>query len=104
VAVDDGSTQLWILQAGDTAFPGDSFSNPAGDEAHRTFFFTWPGGYQAGFQAAGINEVTQVSGQAVSIFQIVPEPSGMGLVVAIAAAGRIGRCLSLGRRFRARTA
>lgn len=104
MAVYDGSTQLWILQAGDTAFTGDSFSIPAEDHAHRTLFFTRPGVYQVGIQAAGLNGATQVSGQAVYTFQVVPEPAGMAWVAAIAAAGGIGRCLFRGRRDRARTA
>jgi len=82
MAVYDGNTQLWVLQAGDTSFTGDSFSVPAESHVHRTLFFTQPGTYQVGIQAAGLNGATQVSGSGVYTFQVVPEPgalAGIGL-------------------------
>jgi len=100
MAVYDGSTQLWVLQAGDTSFTGDSFAIPAEDHAHRTVFFTQPGSYQVGIQAAGLNGATQVSGQAVYSFQVVPEPSGMAWVVAWCTAGGIVLRHVRGRRGR----
>lgn len=85
MAVYDGSTQFWVLQAGDTTFTSDSFSVPAGAHAHRTVFFTRPGSYQIGIRAAGLNGATQVSGQAIYNFQVVPEPSGGSIAVAAGA-------------------
>jgi surface-anchored protein len=86
MAVYDGSTQLWVLQDGDTSFTGDSFSVPAEGHTHRTLFFTEPGLYQVGIQAAGLNGATQVSGSAVYSFQVVPEPSTLALAGLAAAA------------------
>jgi len=83
---DGGSTQLWVLQDGDTTFTGDSFSVPADGHIHRTLFFTEPGLYQVGIQAAGLNGATQVSGSAVYTFQVVPEPSTLALAALAAAA------------------
>ena len=87
MAVYNGSVQEWVLQAGDTSFVGDSFSVPAEGHVHRTLFFTEPGLYQVGIQAAGLNGATQVSGSAVYNFQVVPEPSTLALAVLAAAAG-----------------
>lgn len=86
MAIYDGSTQLWVLQDGDTTFTGDSFSVPAEGHVHRTLFFTEPGLYEVGIQAAGLNGATQVSGSAVYSFQVVPEPSAIALAALAAAA------------------
>lgn len=86
MAIYNGSVQDWVLQAGDTTFVGDSFSVPAEGHAHRTLFFTQPGLYQVGIQAAGLNGSTQVSGSAVYTFQVVPEPSTLALAALAAAA------------------
>lgn len=97
MAVYDGTTQEWVLQAGDTSFVGDSFAVPAESHVHRTLFFTEPGIYQVGIQAAGLNGATQVSGSGVYTFQVVPEPSALALAALAAAAtipavaGRLGR-------------
>lgn len=87
LAIYNGSTHEWVLQAGDTSFVGDSFSVPAEGHVHRTLFFTQPGLYQVGIQAAGLNGATQVSGSAVYNFQVVPEPSTLALAALAAAAG-----------------
>jgi hypothetical protein len=86
MAVYNGSTQLWVLHDGDTTFTGDSFSVPAEGHTHRTLFFTEPGLYQVGIQAAGLNGATQVAGSAVYSFQVVPEPSTLALAALAAAA------------------
>ena len=65
---------------------GDSFSVPSGGHVHRTLFFTEPGIYQVGIQAAGLNGATQVSGSGVYTFQVVPEPSSLVLAALAAAA------------------
>lgn len=85
MAIYDGSTQQWVLQAGDTSFTGDSFAVAAESHVHRTLFFTQPGVYQVGIQAAGLNGATQVSGSGVYTFQVVPEPS-TGILALLAAA------------------
>jgi len=95
MAVYNGNVQEWVLQAGDSAFAGDSFSVPAQGHVHRTLFFTQPGLYQVGIQAAGLNGSTQVTGTAVYSFQVVPEPSGfapaaIGIAAAVALAWRRG--------------
>lgn len=88
-------SNLWVLEDGDTDFTGDSFSVPAGGHVHRTLFFTQPGIYEVGIQAAGLNGGTSVSVSAVYTFQVVPEPSGMALAgLGCLAAG----CVSLRRR------
>ena len=87
MAIYNGSVQQWVLQAGDTTFVGDSFAVPAEGHAHRTLFFTQPGLYQVGIQAAGLNGSTQVSGSAVYNFEVVPEPSTLALAALAAAAG-----------------
>lgn len=87
MAIYNGSVQEWVLQAGDTSFVGDSFSAPAEGHVHRTLFFTQPGLYEVGIQAAGLNGMTQVSGSAVYSFQVVPEPSTLALAALAAAAG-----------------
>jgi surface-anchored protein len=97
MAVYEGSTQLWVLEDGDTSFTGDSFSVPAEGHVHRTVFFTEPGIYQVGIQAAGLNGATQVSGSGVYTFQVVPEPSTLALAALAAAAA-----LPLARRLRRR--
>lgn len=86
MAVYEGSTQAWVLEAGDSTFVGDSFSVPSGGHVHRTLFFTEPGIYQVGIQAAGLNGATQVSGSGVYTFQVVPEPSSLVLAALAAAA------------------
>jgi surface-anchored protein len=86
MAIYSGSTPLWVLEDGDTSFTGDSFSVPAGAHTHRTLFFTEPGIYQVGIQAAGLNGTTPVSGSAVYTFQVVPEPSTVALAALAAAA------------------
>ncbi len=95
MAIYNGSTAEWVLEAGDTTFTGDSFSVPAEGHVHRTVFFTEPGLYQVGIQAAGLNGATggtNVSGSAVYSFQVVPEPSSLALaglgVAALAVAAR----------------
>ncbi|MFM7136959.1 MAG: choice-of-anchor M domain-containing protein [Planctomycetota bacterium] len=87
MAIYSGNVQQWVLQAGDTTFVGDSFSVPAGGHTHRTLFFTQPGLYQVGIQAAGLNGSIQVSGSAVYNFEVVPEPSTLALAALAAAAG-----------------
>lgn len=87
MAIYNGNVQQWVLQAGDTTFVGDSFAVPAEGHAHRTLFFTQPGLYQVGIQAAGLNGSTQVSGSAVYNFEVVPEPSTLALAALAAAAG-----------------
>jgi hypothetical protein len=87
MAIYNGSVQEWVLQAGDTTFVGDSFAVPAEGHAHRTLFFTQPGLYQVGIQAAGLNGSAQVSGSAVYNFEVVPEPSTLALAALAAAAG-----------------
>jgi surface-anchored protein len=87
MAIYSGSVQQWVLQAGDSTFVGDSFSVPAGGHVHRTLFFTQPGLYQVGIQAAGLNGATSVSGSAVYNFEVVPEPSTLALAALAAAAG-----------------
>lgn len=87
MAIYNGNVQQWVLQAGDTTFVGDSFSVPAGGHVHRTLFFTAPGLYQVGIQAAGLNGSTSVSGSAVYNFEVVPEPSTLALAALVAAAG-----------------
>ncbi len=87
MAIYDGTVQQWVLQAGDTDFVGDSFSVPAEGHVHRTLFFTAPGLYQVGIQAAGLNGATSVSGSAVYNFEVVPEPSTLALAALAAAAG-----------------
>jgi|694.fasta_scaffold32676_4 hypothetical protein len=96
MAIYSGNTQLWVLQAGDAAFTGDSFSVPAGGHAHRTLFFTEPGSYEVGIQAAGLNGATPVIGSAVYTFQIVPEPS----TLVLAAVAAVGVAVNLVRRRR----
>lgn len=92
MAVYNGGTQEWVLQAGDTSFVGDSFAIPALGHAHRTLFFTQPGLYQVGIQAAGLNGSAQVNGTAVYSFQVVPEPSTFALAtLGIAAAVALAR-------------
>lgn len=86
MAVYDGSTQEWVLQAGETTFTGDSFAVAAESHVHRTLFFTQPGTYQVGIQAAGLNGATPVSGSGVYTFQVVPEPSSLALAALAAAA------------------
>lgn len=86
MAVYNGSVQEWVLQAGDTTFTGDSFSVPAEGHAHRTLFFTQPGLYEVGIQAAALNGSTPVSGSAVYTFQVVPEPGTLGLAALAASA------------------
>jgi surface-anchored protein len=86
MAIYNGATQEWVLQAGDTSFAGDSFSVPAEGHTHRTLFFTEPGIYQVGIQAAGLNGATSVSGSALYTFQVVPEPSTLALAALAAAA------------------
>lgn len=86
MAIYNGNTQEWVLQAGDTTFVGDAFSVPAGGHVHRTIFFTEPGLYQVGIQAAGLNGATSVSGSAVYSFQVVPEPASSAMLAASAAA------------------
>jgi surface-anchored protein len=78
MAIYNGTTQEWVLSDGDT-FIGDEFSVAANGHAHRTVFFTEPGLYQVGIQAAGLNGGTSVSGSAVYSFQVVPEPSSLAL-------------------------
>ncbi len=85
MAIYNGNTQEWVLQAGDTTFVGDSFSVPAEGHVHRTIFFTEPGLYQVGIQAAGLNGATSVSGSAVYSFQVVPEPASSALLATSAA-------------------
>lgn len=85
MAIYNGNAQEWVLQAGDTTFVGDSFSVPAESHVHRTIFFTEPGLYQVGIQAAGLNGATSVSGSAVYSFQVVPEPASSALLAASAA-------------------
>lgn len=97
MAIYNGSTQEWVMQAGDTTFVGDSFSVPAEDHVHRTVFFTEPGIYQVGIQAAGLNGATQVSGSGVYTFQVVPEPATLTLAALAAAAA-----VPLARRLRRR--
>jgi surface-anchored protein len=87
MAIYNGTVQQWVLQAGDTTFVGDSFSVPAGGHVHRTLFFTQPGLYQVGIQAAGLNGSTSVSGSAVYNFEVVPEPSTLALAALAAASG-----------------
>jgi surface-anchored protein len=90
MAVYNGSTQEWVLQAGDTSFIGDSFSIPAEGHVHRTLFFTEPGLYEVGIQAVGLNGATPVSGSGVFTFQVVPEPAAsasLGVAAAGLAAG-----------------
>jgi surface-anchored protein len=87
MAIYNGNVQQWVLQDGDTSFVGDSFSVPAGGHVHRTLFFTQPGLYQVGIQAAGLNGSNQVSGSAVYNFEVVPEPSTLALAALAAAAG-----------------
>jgi surface-anchored protein len=87
MAIYNGNVQQWVLQAGDTTFVGDSFAVPAEGHAHRTLFFTQPGLYQVGIQAAGLNGSTSVSGSAVYNFEVVPEPSTLALAALAAAAG-----------------
>lgn len=95
MAIYDGSTVEWVLSDGQTDFTGDSFSVPANGHTHRTVFFTEPGLYQVGIQAAGLNGATSVSGSAVYSFQVVPEPSSLALaglgVAAVAVACRSTR-------------
>jgi surface-anchored protein len=79
MAIYNGTTQEWVLSDGDTLFIGDEFSVAANGHAHRTVFFTEPGLYQVGIQAAGLNGGTSVSGSAVYSFQVVPEPSSLAL-------------------------
>jgi hypothetical protein len=86
MAVYAGNTQQWVLQAGDTTFVGDSFSVPAEGHVHRTLFFTTPGLYQVGIEAAGLNAATQVAGSAVYSFRVVPEPAAPAAVAAVATA------------------
>ena len=89
MAVYNGNTQEWVLEAGDATFLGDSFSVPAEGHIHRTLFFTEPGLYQVGIQAAGLNGATQVSGSATYSFEVVPEPAGLAALAAIGALGAI---------------
>ncbi|MFM1903442.1 MAG: hypothetical protein RLZZ440_1342 [Planctomycetota bacterium] len=84
MAIYSGNTQEWVLQAGDTTFVGDSFSVPAEGHVHRTVFFTEPGLYEVGIQAAGLNGATSVSGSAVYSFQVVPEPATPAALAAAA--------------------
>lgn len=86
MAIYNGTVQEWVLQAGDSTFTGDSFSVPAEGHVHRTLFFTEPGTYQVGIQAAGLNGATHVSGSGVYTFQVVPEPSTLALAALAAAA------------------
>jgi len=92
MAVYNGETPEWVLTDGETVFIGDSLSVAAGGHAHRTVFFTEPGLYQVGIQAAGLNGSTGVSGSAVYSFQVVPEPSSLALaglgVAALAVSAR----------------
>ncbi len=85
MAIYNGNTQEWVLQAGDTTFVGDSFSIPAESHVHRTIFFTEPGLYQVGIQAAALNGATSVSGSALYSFQVVPEPASSAMLAASAA-------------------
>ena len=85
LAIYNGNTQEWVLTDGDNTFLGDSFSIPAGGHVHRTLFFTEPGLYQVGIQAAGLNGATQVSGSAIYSFQVVPEPAGFATIAGAAA-------------------
>jgi len=80
MAIYNGSTVEWALTDGDSDFTGDSFAVAAEGHVHRTVFFTEPGLYQVGIQAAGLNGATSVSGSAVYSFQVVPEPSSLALV------------------------
>lgn len=102
MAIYNGSTQEWVLQAGDTTFVGDSFSVAAESHVHRTLFFTEPGLYQVGIQAAGLNGATSVSGSAVYSFEVVPEPAG-STAAAAAAAGLLAGWWRLRRRGSGRT-
>lgn len=103
MAIYNGNTQEWVLQDGDTTFVGDSFSVPAEGHVHRTLFFTEPGLYQVGIQAAGLNGATSVSGSAVYSFQVVPEPASSAMLAA-SAAGLLAGWWRLRRPHRRRNA
>ena len=100
MAIYNGTTQEWVLSDGQTNFTGDSFSVSANGHTHRTVFFTEPGLYQVGIQAAGLNGGTSVSGSAVYSFQVVPEPSSL----ALAGLGAAALAVAARRRCRRRAA